>query len=128
MRSSGIILTIALSAIVASCGNPTPGPQGPKGDQGEKGDTGPQGEAGSAGPPGPPGPQGPAGYSSEFRLVRAPCTNPSDCEVRCRENEIVIIAFCGSRRGLLTYLNENYVSCGLNPNTTDGPLVAVCGK
>lgn len=127
MRGS-IILAIAISAVVASCGNPTQGPRGPTGNQGDKGNIGPPGEAGPAGPPGRQGPQGPAGYSSQFRLVRAPCTNPSDCEVSCREDEIVILAFCGRRRGAPTYLTDRYVYCGLNPNTTDGLLVAVCGK
>jgi len=128
MRISGIILAVVLSVFVAGCGQPTPGPQGPPGSQGPKGDPGPQGPPGSAGPPGPQGPAGTPGASSLFRLVRAPCTNASDCSITCRDDEIVISAFCGKRRAAATYLTDNTVSCGVNPDTTDGPLVAVCGK
>ena len=128
MRGIGIVLAVVLSALVASCGQPTPGPQGPKGDAGPKGDTGPQGPPGSVGPPGLQGPPGTPGASSLFRLVRAPCTSPSECTVTCRDDEIVITAYCGRKRGAAMYLTESSVSCGINPDTTDGPLVAMCGK
>jgi len=128
MRSSGIFLAIVLSALVASCGQPTPGPQGPKGEAGPIGDAGPPGPPGPAGPPGAQGPQGTPGASSLLRLVRAPCTNASECQVTCRDDEIVISAFCGKKRAAAAYLTDSSVSCGVNPDTTDGPLVAVCGK
>ena len=128
MRGSSIILAIVISALVASCGQPTPGPQGPKGDAGPKGDPGPQGQAGTAGPPGPQGSPGIPGASSLLRVVRQPCTNASECQVTCRDDEIVISAFCGKKRAAAMYLTDSTVSCGVNPDTTDGPLVAVCGK
>ena len=128
MRISGIVLAIAISVALVGCGQPTPGPQGPKGDAGPKGDTGAQGAAGSIGPPGPQGPPGTPGASSLFRLVRAPCTNASECTITCRDDEIVITAFCGTKRGAASYLTDSTVSCGVNPDTTGGPLVAVCGK
>ena len=130
MRYSGIVIvmTVMISTLVASCGQPTPGPQGPPGPQGAKGDQGAPGQAGSAGPPGPPGPAGTPGASSLFRLVRAPCTNASDCQVTCRDDEIVITAYCGKKRAAAAYLTDSTVSCGVNPDTTDGPLVAMCGK
>jgi len=128
MRSSGIVLAIMLSVMVASCGQPTPGPQGPKGDTGPAGAAGPQGRPGDVGPPGPQGPPGTPGFSSVLRLVRAPCTNASECTIICRNDEIVITAFCGTKRAAAMYLTDNTVSCGVSPDTTGGPLVAVCGK
>src|ERR1700690_2471210 len=128
MRIASAILAIAIAAVLASCGQPTQGPQGPKGDTGAKGDPGPQGGSGPAGPQGMQGNPGPAGASSAFRLVRSPCTSSLACSVTCREDEIVIIAFCGTKRAAPNYLTENAVSCGINPDTTGGPLVAVCAK
>ena len=128
MRKSRIILAIAIVSVLASCGQPTPGPQGPKGDAGPKGDTGPQGPIGPAGLQGLQGVPGPAGASSQFRLVRSPCTSSSACTVTCRDDEIVITAFCGTKRTAPNYLTEQTVSCGINPDTTGGPLVVVCAK
>jgi Collagen triple helix repeat (20 copies) len=128
VRISDIVLAVAISAIIGGCNQPTPGPQGPEGDAGPKGNTGLQGNPGSIGPPGPQGPPGAPGYSSLFRLVRAPCTTASDCTVSCRDDEIIIIAFCGSKRSQATYLTETIVWCGLHPDTRSGQLVAVCGK
>jgi Collagen triple helix repeat (20 copies) len=128
MRTSGTILAVILSLFLAGCGKPEPGPQGPKGDTGAKGDAGPPGPAGAAGPPGPQGPAGAAGASSTFRIERAPCTTASECQVTCRDDEIVVTAFCGKRRGAATYLSDTSVNCGVTPDTTDGPLIAVCAK
>ena len=128
MRHIGIISAIALAAVLAGCGQPAPGPQGPKGDQGAKGDPGPQGQTGAAGPQGLQGPPGPAGASSDFRLVRTPCTGTLACTATCREDEIVVIAYCGAKRTAPNYLTERSVSCGINPDATGGPLVAVCAK
>src|ERR1022692_2219307 len=128
MCNARIILAIAIAAVLASCGQPTQGPQGPKGDTGPSGAPGPQGEVGPAGPQGLQGITGPAGASSQFRLVRSPCTSSLACTVTCREDEIVIIAFCGTKRAAPNYLTENAVSCGINPDTTGGSLVVVCAK
>ena len=128
MHIRGIALAVVLSATVASCGQPTPGPQGPKGDTGAKGDPGAPGPVGAVGPPGPQGPQGTPGTSSQFRLVRSACTSNLDCMITCRDDEIVISAYCGTKRGAATYLSDTSASCGVTPDTTAGPLVAVCGK
>ncbi len=128
MRTTRVILAIAMAAFLASCSQPTPGPQGPKGDTGAKGDTGPQGETGPAGPQGPQGIAGAPGASSQFRLVRSPCTSSTECSVTCREDEVVVSAYCGTKRAAPNYLTEQSVSCGINPDTTGGPLVAVCAK
>jgi hypothetical protein len=128
MSKARIILAIAVAAVLASCGQPTQGPQGPKGDTGPGGAPGPQGEVGPAGPQGLQGIPGPAGASSEFRLVRSPCKSSLECTVTCRDDEIVISAFCGTKRADPKYLTEHIVSCGINPDTTGGPLVVVCAK
>jgi hypothetical protein len=128
MRTTVVVLTVAIATLVASCGQPTPGQQGPKGDTGPKGDPGPQGQNGPAGPQGLQGIAGPAGASSQFRLVRAPCTSPLACTAECRDDEIVVTAYCGTKRAAPNYLNERAVSCGINPNASDGPLVMVCAK
>src|ERR1700691_2490813 len=96
MRSNRIILTIAIAALLASCGKPIQGPQGPKGDNGPKGDPGQKGDTGSVGPQGLQGVAGPSGASSQFRLVRSPCTSSLACTVTCRDDESVIFAFCGT--------------------------------
>jgi hypothetical protein len=128
MRNARAILAIAIAAVLAGCGQPTQGPQGPKGDAGPNGDPGPQGERGPAGPQGMQGNPGPAGASSQFRLVRSPCTSSLECSVICREDEVVISAYCGTKRVAPNYLTEQTVSCGINPDTTGGPLVVVCAK
>jgi hypothetical protein len=128
MRITAAVLAIAIAALVASCGEPARGPQGPKGDTGAKGEPGPQGPVGPGGPQGLQGPPGPAGASSQFRLVRTPCTGPLACTAECREDEIVVSAYCGAKRAAPNYLNERAVSCGINPDVSGGPLVMVCAK
>src|SRR5665213_3632705 len=98
MRKANILPVIVLAGLLASCGQPAPGPQGPP------------------------------GASSQFRLVRASCTSAAACTASCRDDEIVIVAFCGAQRARATYLTERTVSCGTNPDTSTGALIAVCGK
>ncbi len=123
-----VALAIAFATLVASCGQPAPGLQGPKGDTGPNGDPGPQGGAGPGGPPGLQGPSGPAGASSDFRLVRVPCNSSLACTAECRDDEVVITAYCGIKRAPVSYLNERAVSCGINPDVSGGPIVMVCAK
>jgi len=128
MRISGITLAVILAMMVASCGKPEAGPPGPKGDPGPQGDAGPAGPAGAAGPPGPQGPAGAAGASSQIRIEKGACGSPTDCQVTCRDDEVLVYAYCGKKRAPATYLTENSANCGATPDTTDGPLVAICGK
>jgi hypothetical protein len=128
MRAFNIVPVIIVAAMLASCGQPAPGAQGPKGDPGPKGDAGAPGAIGAAGPQGLQGPPGPPGASSQFRLVRTQCISAAACTETCRDDEIVIVAFCGAQRARATYLTERSVSCGTNPDTTTGALIAVCGK
>ena len=72
--------------------------------------------------------QEPAGASSQFRLVRAPCTSSSECQVSCRTDEVVVTAYCGTKRAAASFLTDQTVYCGINPDTTGGPLVVVCAK
>ena len=127
-RIARTILAIVTATVLASCGQPTQGSQGPKGDTGPGGAPGPQGETGPVGPQGAQGIAGPAGASSLFRLVRSPCTSTLECSVTCREDEVAISAYCGTKRAAPNYLTEQSVSCGINPDTTGGSLVVVCAK
>jgi len=127
MRTPSLVLAVLIAALVVSCGE-APGPQGPKGDAGAKGETGAQGPVGPAGLQGLQGPAGPAGASSSFRLVRASCSGPLACTAECRDDEVVVTAYCGTRRAAPNYLNERAVSCGINPDVSGGPLVMVCAK
>ena len=128
MRAAGIFLVIAIATVLASCGKPEPGPQGPKGDPGPKGDAGPPGPAGPPGVQGLQGPVGPAGASSQLRIERSPCTSSSECQVACRSDEIIVTAYCGAKRAPATFLSDQTVSCGVNPDTTGGALVVICAK
>lgn len=128
MRRAISVIAVAMTLTLASCGKPEPGAQGPAGPAGPKGDAGAQGPPGPAGPSGPAGPAGAAGASSLFRLVQTPCKSATDCEVTCRPDELAVTAYCGMKRAPATFLTDQTVSCGINPDTTAGPLVAVCAK
>jgi hypothetical protein len=129
MRVAYLIVTIALLAGLAGCG------QGPKGDQGPPGSQGPKGDAGPAGPAGPTGPQGPRGLagpqgepgppSPGVRVVRSACLN-GDCTIQCRDNEVLVTAYCGPNRNAATLLAERGASCGVAANAANGPLTVVC--
>ena len=131
MRTESIGFIIAFSLCLASCGQ---GPQGPKGEAGaagpagEKGEPGPPGPAGprgEKGEPGPPGPAGPAGSPSEnsVRAIRIDCGTTA-CTLACNQDEVLVAAYCGSRRSAVTLVNERSASC----LPRNGPLVAVCAK
>jgi hypothetical protein len=123
-----IAVAVALSVCVAGCG------QGPKGERGAAGPRGEKGEAGPPGPPGPPGPQGPPGPpwpaasaagESAARVVRANC-QAAACRAECNGDEVLIVAYCGPRRGAVTFVNERTVTCPRGATTS--PLVTVCAK
>jgi hypothetical protein len=126
MRAAHLLVAVALLAGLAGCGQGPKGDQGPPGPQGPKGDTGP---AGPDGPPGPPGPQGPRGEqgppSPGLRVVRSTCVQGS-CTIECRDNEVLVSAYCGPNRNAATMLGERGASCGVDANTANGPLVVVC--
>ena len=126
MRSGHLIVVGLLLTALAGCG------QGPKGDAGPPGPPGPQGNAGEAGPPGPVGPVGPPGQKGEqgassptLRVVRNNCLG-GECSASCRGDEILVSAYCGPGRNQATFLGERQVSCGIEANAANAPLIAVC--
>ena len=123
-----VLLMAALLTGLASCGKGPPGDQGPPGPQGPKGDTGPVGPVGPHGSPGPQGPQGENGPPGEgVRVVRSNCLQGS-CTLTCRDNEVLVSAYCGPNRHAATFLGERSVSCGVEAGTNEGPVVAVCAS
>jgi hypothetical protein len=126
MRAVHLIVAVALLSGLAACGKGPQGDAGPAGPQGPKGDAGP---AGPIGPPGPTGAQGPAGPqgppSPTVRVIRNDCVS-SVCTVECRDNEVLVTAYCGPTRNPAQYLAEKSASCGPVPSPSNAPLVAVC--
>ena len=123
MRPAHLVLAFALLSGLAGCGKGPQGdtgPAGPKGDTGLAGPAGPKGEVGPAGPAGPKGDTGPAGPSG-VRIVQSDCASGS-CTVECRDNEVLVTAYCGPNRTPALYSKERSASCG----PPDTPLVAVC--
>jgi hypothetical protein len=126
MRAAYLVVTIALLAGLAGCGQGPKGDQGPPGPQGPKGDAGPAGPTGPQGPRGLPGPQGEQGPPSpSVRVVRSACLN-GNCTIQCRDNEVLVIAYCGPNRNAATLLAERGASCGVAANAENGPLTVVC--
>jgi hypothetical protein len=126
MRIGRLLLVGFLALGVAACG------KGPKGDPGSVGPPGPKGDTGAAGPPGPIGPPGPLGPQGEqgppsptVRVIRHNCL-VGGCTVSCRGDEVLVSAYCGPARNPATYVGERQVSCGVEANTANTPLVAVC--
>ena len=126
MRAGHLALAVALVVALAGCGQGPKGDSGPAGPQGPKGDPGPPGPAGPLGPPGPQGPRGEQGPPSpSVRVVRSNCLS-GDCTVTCRDNEVLVTAYCGPTRNAATFLGERTASCGVEANPANAPLVAVC--
>jgi hypothetical protein len=127
MRSTTLSVVAILALVLVGCGESQgprgePGPQGPQGARGDIGPQGPQGQSGAQGPAGPPGPPG---LSSTTRIIRIKC-GAQACTAQCQLEEVLVAAYCGPARKAAAYLSENSVSCGILPNATDSPLVAVC--
>jgi hypothetical protein len=98
-----------------------------------KAEPGSPGERGEAGPPGPPGPPGPAGESaapigptSHVRMVRANC-DAASCAAQCNEDEVLLIAYCGSGRTAPAYPTERSATCRAR-TAANNPLVLACVK
>jgi hypothetical protein len=124
MHLRSIAVGIALSLCVSGCG------QGPKGEPGAAGPPGEKGEAGPPGPPGPQGEQGPPGPpwpsaagEGSVRVMRSNCQTAT-CRAECSEDEVLILAYCGPRRSVPTFVNERTVTCPRGAS----PLVTACAK
>jgi hypothetical protein len=127
MRAGHLILGLILAAGLANCGQSAKGDPGPAGPAGAKGDPGTRGPTGPEGPAGPPGPQGQQGPPSPtVRVVRSSCLTSGDCPVGCRENEVLVTAYCGPTRHAATFISERQASCGVEATTVNAPAVAVC--
>jgi hypothetical protein len=127
MRTARLIVAAGLIALLAGCGQGPKGDSGPPGPQGPKGDTGAAGPTGPIGPPGPPGPQGEQGPPSPtVRVIRKDCLTGGGCAASCRGNETLISAYCGPSRNPATFVGERDVTCGVESNTANVPLVAIC--
>jgi hypothetical protein len=107
------LVAIALAAGLAGCGK----------FAGEKGDPGP---AGPAGAKGDAGPAGPPGASGSMRIVRASC-DATSCVAQCGDDEVLLIAYCGSMRNAATFPTERSASCRAR-NAANNPLIAACAK
>jgi hypothetical protein len=127
MRIARLIVAAALIALLAGCRQGPKGDAGAPGPQGPKGDTGAAGPTGPVGPTGPPGPQGEQGPPSPtIRVVRKDCLTGGGCSATCRGDEILVSAYCGPARNPATFVGERGVSCGVEANAANVPLVAIC--
>jgi len=60
-----------------------------------------------------------------MRVLRSNCAGTT-CTVTCRDNEVMVTAYCGPNRNPATLLGERSASCGVAANAANGPLVVVC--
>jgi hypothetical protein len=126
LRIVHVILVAALTAGLAGCGPGPKGDAGPQGPPGPKGEAGPVGPPGPAGPPGAPGPQGAQGpHAPSLRVVRSDCLTGA-CKAGCNGNEVLVSAYCGPARKPATFIGERQVSCGVEADSANAPLVAIC--
>ena len=90
---------------------------------------GPQGLRGVQGPPGPAGARGdrgPPGAASGLRFLRAKCDETS-CTAKCREDEMLLTAYCGAKRNAAIIPTERSATCR-NPVPANSPILAACVK
>jgi hypothetical protein len=59
------------------------------------------------------------------RVVQSNCLEGT-CTITCRDNEVLVTAYCGPNRSAAAFLAERTASCGVAANAANGPLVAVC--
>jgi hypothetical protein len=111
------LIAITLAVGLGGCG------EGPKG---AKGDPGPPGSPGAKGDTGPPGPAGLPGASSAMRIIRSNC-DATSCAAQCSDDEVLLIAYCGTTRNTATFPTERSASCRVR-NAANNPLIAVCAK
>src|SRR5215216_7827796 len=104
MRIPVFLTAIALFVCLSGCS------QGPQGEKGEPGPSGPPGPKGDTGPAGPEGAQGPPGPAGQLRLVQSNCSATS-CVAECDNDEVLLIAYCGSKRTLAVFPSERSASC-----------------
>jgi len=59
------------------------------------------------------------------RVVRNNCLGGA-CTASCRGDEVLVSAYCGPARNQATFIGERQVSCGIEANAANSPLVAIC--
>jgi hypothetical protein len=57
-------------------------------------------------------------------VVKSDCT--SGCTVQCKDNEVLVTAYCGPTRNAAQILGERGASCGPDASPANVPLTAVC--
>jgi hypothetical protein len=60
-----------------------------------------------------------------LRVTRSNC-QAAACRGECNQDEVLVIAYCGARRGAVTLVNERTVICPRGAATS--PLVMICAK
>ena len=111
------LIVITLAVGLGGCG---------EGPQGAKGDPGPPGSPGAKGDTGPPGPAGLPGGSSATRIIRSNC-DATSCAAQSSDDEVLLIAYCGTTRNAATFPTERSASCRVR-NAANNPLIAACAK
>jgi hypothetical protein len=101
-----LMLIILAGTVVSGCG------RGPAGAKGERG------------PPGPKGDPGPAGVG--VRVIKAGC-NERSCTLECSRDEMMLTAYCGSKRNPAVFPTERSATCR-SQVPANSPLVAACAK
>ena len=107
------LTAITLAVGLGGCG---------EGQQGAQGEPGPPGSPGAKGDTGPPGP---AGHSA-IRIIRSNC-DATTCAAQCNDDEVLLIAYCGSARIAAIFPTERSASWRVR-NAANNPLIAACAK
>jgi hypothetical protein len=61
-----------------------------------------------------------------MRTVRTSC-DATGCAVQCADDEVLLVAYCGTARNPAIFPTERSASCRLR-NPANNPLTAVCAK
>lgn len=84
---------------------------------------------GYVGPPGPPGPKGDPGAEGPpfgLRVLRSKC-DETTCAIQCREDEMLLTAYCGIKRNPAVFPTERSATCR-TAVPGNSPIVAACAK
>jgi hypothetical protein len=61
-----------------------------------------------------------------MRIVRANC-DATNCAAQCGDDEVLLVAYCGSARNAAIFPTERSASCRIR-NPANSPLIAACAK
>ena len=141
MRAVHLVSVLAMTVLLASCGQAPPGPKGDKGDKGEQGVAGAQGSAGPVGSAGLAGAKGEGGDrgapgqtgatgatgaqgtpGTKLRIVEA------SARAACDADEVLISAYCTGRSQTSLRINSNGAECRPDDGPDTPPVTVVCTK